>query len=70
MTNLLDELAGVFDNLGMEKLTKAEREARRKLASAGGKALAKKLTVKQRKARARAAGIASGKARRKKAGKK
>lgn len=53
----------------MEKLSKAEREARRKLASEGGKALAKKLTPKQLEARARAAGIASGKARRKKAGK-
>lgn len=50
----------------MEKVTKAVREARRKLASAGGKALAKKLTPTQRKAIARAAGIASGKARRKK----
>jgi hypothetical protein len=54
----------------MEKLTKVERSAIRKLTSKAGKASAKKMTAAQRTARARAAGIASGKARKKnKAGK-
>jgi hypothetical protein len=54
----------------MEKLTKAERDALRKIGSRGGKSVSSKLTQAERKAKARAAGIASGKARRKKAGKK
>jgi len=54
----------------MKKLTKAEREALRKIGGKGGKNASANLTDAELKARARAAGIASGKARRKKAGKK
>jgi len=54
----------------MDKITKAERSALKKITSKAGKASAEKLTPKQLKERARAAGIASGKARREKAGKR
>jgi hypothetical protein len=50
----------------MKRMTPAEKEALRKVGSEGGKAAADKLTPEERKARAKAAGIASGKARKKK----
>lgn len=53
----------------MKKLTKAQREALRQIGSIGGKNVSQKMTPAELKARAKAAGIASGKARRKKAGK-
>jgi hypothetical protein len=54
----------------MDKLTKAERDALSAIGKRGGKSGSRKLSKAQRKERARLAGIASGKARRKKAGKK
>jgi len=54
----------------MERLTSKERSALRKIGSKGGKTASGNLTPEERKAKARAAGLASGKARRMKAGKK